>query len=92
MEKLSLKKKKGKLPTKAEKALAIAEVLVNSSQATIKTFEIFGNNIAAAAMSASHLAAAMAQIGRIKATPTQPEEHPLAKAVREVIKNEQKEG
>jgi hypothetical protein len=81
-------KKTQKLPTKIEKALAIADVVIESHRATAKTFEVFGNCMAAAAISAAQMTAAMAQLSRIGATPTQPKEHPLVKAVREATEKE----
>ncbi len=77
-----------KLPTKAEKAMAIAEVIVKSNQATAKAFKDFGASIASMGISTAQAATAAAKLANIGATPTQPEEHPLAKAVREATEKE----
>ena len=87
--KLSLKKKNEQLPTKAEKALAIAEVIVESNQAMAKTFKDFGVSMASIGITTAQAAAAAVQLAQIGATPSQPEEHPLAKAVREAVKKQE---
>ena len=72
-----------KLPTKAEKAIAIAEVIVSSSLASADAFSKFGASIAGMGITAAAMNAAMSRLGNIVQSPTQPEEHPLVKAVRE---------
>lgn len=75
-----------KLPTKAEKAMAIAGVIVRTHQGIAKTFETFGNNMASVGISTAQAAAALTQLANIKAVRVQPEEHPLSKAVKEATK------
>lgn len=89
--KLSLKKNQEKLPTKAEKALAIAEVIVESNQAMAKAFKDFGVSMASIGITTAQAAAAAAQLANIRSTPTEPEEHPLARAVREAVKTNREE-
>ena len=77
-----------KLPTKAEKAMAVAGIIIDSHIATVKALEAFGMAGAAAGVTAAEAAAAMVCLSRVMQTPTQPEEHPLSKAVRKATEKE----
>ena len=80
-----------KLPTKVEKAMAIANTIVSVSQISADAFKKFGAGLAGAGMAAATMNAAMARLASIMQSPSQPEEHPLARAVREAIKTTNQE-
>ena len=71
-----------KLPTKAEKAIAIANTIVSASQVSADMFRRFGEGVIGAGMAAAAMDAAMGRLTSIMQSQTQPEEHPLVKAVR----------